>query len=149
MVEQERRTTIIPRGATLYHGTNVVSEFKVPYGPAWFTPNLSVADWYSRWRMEDWEVEAGEARPRVLEFEVIKDIKVLLMEDNDEEAQHWRAIEKGTGHNLDRYEFANEVCELGFDGWSMPYMEDGAEVMVCEPKKHVKLVGVALDTEDE
>ena len=132
----------LPRGTTLYHGTQAAKDFEYPDGPAWVSDSRDVAEQFVRWNRV-W----GQARPRIYEYRVTRRIpRLQLIRNPDEMAAFLHRLDGGTG-DLDYAtprEMAPVVCDAGYNGWHIPhnYAGGGSDTMLCEPEDWLELVNV-------
>lgn len=127
----------------LYHGTSSLNDFEnkgygTPTGPAWFSDGIGVAMYFK-------SCGSGPL-PRILKYRVV-------VRPNLFKFKSMRALARLAGirkedyvleENLNNYEpgfWVKVVCSAGYDGWIIPDnypefgMENGADIMICQPEK--------------
>ena len=130
----EIRTTSLPVGTELYHGTQAPERFDVPRGPAWFSDSEGVADNFVRWNRV-----MGTPRPRIYTFEVVREIPGLALIETPAEMEAFVEVIGVGGYGLyGLRELAEAVCDhrwLDLAGWVVPYNypDGGSDTMLCDP----------------
>lgn len=121
----------LPRGTTLYHGTDRPSsewdyESDPIFLPAWFGLDLGVAKQYAGFQRS-----GSSGPPVILTYRTTRDMD--LLEASGQELSEFMDELYG---NYTTDEIAESVCSLGFDGW---HIKD-TEVMLCSDD--IELVNV-------
>jgi len=128
----------IPKGADLYHGTNVEEDFRLPHGPAWFGDTFSVAKNFATYHSD-------EGPPRVYHFRARRRISgLILIESKDEYDRQMDELAEKTGHSRNVRGDAEIVCDARLNGWIIPNnYPDGADIMLCRPEDWLEFIDVA------
>lgn len=134
MVEQreEFQYITIPAGTHFFHGTS--SPFFDERAddldaPAWVSDSYHTARNFVTWH--DYE-EAEDPHFRVIFYKTTAPLTLLLFENRSDIEE----FEDITGLDLaGTIEFAEGVCDLGFDGWHIPhnYPDGGSDTLICRP----------------
>lgn len=127
-----RKMTGLRKGTRLCHGTAAKERFDIPDGPAWFSNEAEVCDYFT-----GWHGEKKSRHARVQWFRVAEPGLRLVRVDN---AQDLEGIVADAGEEPYEGRGSEDLAELAcglYDGWTIPdnYGPGKADVMICDPER--------------
>ena len=119
-----RKTQLLPKGTTLYHGTGAEFPASELNMPAWFTTSNSVAKHFQQWHSSDEDV------PRTIKYKITKPIRLPRIDDKqdmDDFCERF-GIDRGLGGSE---ETCDALRQSALPGWIIPCnYPDGDDILL-------------------
>lgn len=117
------KKTSLKKGLILYHGTQLKFEESGIEVPLWLSESIAVARRFIEWHEE---YESEDNSPRILVYEVVRNISVLNIEDDDAFAHLLEIFGVGSPCELAQKMIGN------FNGWIIPQnYSEGSDILIC------------------